>query len=198
MKLNLITQHPLWKPTDKVFYSKYECCIELGPFTDYNPIFLEYAGRSTVRYKFNKTEKRYDIYCKIYTSDYDIVLGLMEKFPFTEIKTPINEKHKLLLHDYTTVVREKLYYGKYRFKVLTFFNRFKNKNDNIPEVKDYIRNNMSAGTRFRKETWPPEYDIPTMYTSNEKDLMLYKLRFNTDFNILVMKVMTFEELKSKA
>jgi hypothetical protein len=187
-----------WKPSEKLYYDKYNSKIIIGPLSNYNDIAIEAPHRSKSSFIFNTESKEYDIYTTVYTSDLNLLWGLSQKFNFNSISTPINDHHLDIIDaskKNKILVRKNLWYRKYRYRCVGYIpywemNRiaeglYEEVTEWIDEVfKDSRKSfNYSYGRGF------------TIYSNDEPSHMLLKIRWGDMFKIEITEINTFDEIK---
>ena len=198
-------QNPKWSPSDKLTFGKL-CQISLGPFTRGNHAWIDYPHRARTSYKFNKQNEAYDIYTKIYTDDGDLILGLMDKYIYSEVKTPMSEKHENILMDQKTLIRDKLWFGKYKHRLncwipwhqrgTAMFHSKSHKEPILADAQAFFSANFDRDKDYVRNTnYGYGDNLPYIYTNDEHSLMLFKIAFNDRMNIDITTIMTFDEIK---
>jgi hypothetical protein len=191
-----------WKPSQSYWFNKYTCCITLGPFKKSRTVFTAAPpNRSRCTYLFDDNKREYQIYSKIYTSDLELIKGLMNMYPYIEVMTPMNEAHELYLTQERFCIREKQWYGQYKYKVdswIPWLARHNKEETPIEEINKFIDNNFQGEARIRRSFGWGYNNVPYLYTNNEGAIMLYKLMFGNVLNITVTEAVTFDEIKEQA
>jgi len=137
-----------WKPSKGLWFRKYTCKIELGPFASWeDSVTVDKPNRSKMQYIFNKEKDEYEVYNTVYTDDLDLLHQLESNYDYKHIYTPIDEKHRKLLktnHDNRILVRDRLWYNKYRYRIEIYRNwRDTNYTENtLKEAHQFIMKSM--------------------------------------------------------
>jgi hypothetical protein len=196
------------KPTLKLFYGLYDTCIKLesiplGYEFSYNKFTKDahFPGWRGVKH-INRSKSTYN--CLVYTSSKHIINDILKndflKSKIISIQQPINNKHKQLLkeNDRKIILREALWFGKYKHRVQCSHNwdRPITKEEsheivrwiysNFKKAECRIVNTMGAylGYHRKSQRLAP---IPTVFTTNEETIMLFKLAFS---DRLIMNIET--------
>lgn len=201
--LKLLQNDPKWKPTPGLWFRKYIYKIEVGPYPSYQQmITVEKPDRQKCSYKYDKAADEYFIYNSIYTSNVDTLLAFVNNTDYTAVYTPHNEEHAEMLRenkDNKIVIRDSLFYKKYRYKVEVSRNwREWNRQDNDKVMKECAAWCVDAfdneDTMLRR-TFGYYSDVPFIYTNDIKPVMLLKLAYSDRLIISVSEVRTHDELK---
>lgn len=171
-----------------------------------------------VRVPLSTTNEKYDfrtyerwsnggIVISVYCSNYTLAETLCDEYSdkILRIRTPMNEQHELTLGDTNVVVRQKLFYGKYKFKVDTFRDWKQTStldwNNTSKEIIDWVDTHFDNNSRLRSQDYyyglyHTEKSPPFIYTNDEQTLMVYKLSFGSKAIINISRVVTLDELNS--
>lgn len=204
-----LRKNPKWKPTKKLWYSKYTCSIKLGPFNIpgiYAPI-VERPNRQSNSY--GMIDGKFSImWTTIYTTDVTLLEGLTKLFDYEEIHTPMNEKHAthLLDGDHTMAIRQSKWYSKYRYKLeCSSWRRWgqKSLDSDLEHADKFIKESFTkTKSRFRASEGyyynDSKIKLPIIYTNDEASLMLFKLTFNKTIPITITEAVTYDEIKDLA
>ena len=204
-----IVKDPVWKPTERLWYNKFNSAIVIGPFDDCKSAVLTDISekcKNRWTWTFNPETKQYRIFSKIFTSDQVFLRGLMNTFNYTEVQTPMNNFHAETLEANTICIRKTPWYGKYRYKVYNYI-PWNRKNEFTKEdgkqMKSFVEDNFSdKESRIRTTNYSYDYSdwrsLPYIYTNNEGAVMMFKMAFNDKVDITITEVMTLDEIKEKA
>lgn len=207
-----LRQNPKWKPTNKLWYSKYHCSIKLGPFdNDRHAPLIERPHRQSNSY--GQIDGKFAImWTTIYTTDVKLLEGLTKLYPYEEVHTPMNEKHAthLLDGDHTMAIRQSQWYNRYRYKLecstwRTWSWGKKTDEQDLAHADKFIKESFTRkDSRFRvSEGWhgynhDAKIRLPTIYTNDEASLMLFKLTFSKAIPICITEAVTYDEIKDLA
>lgn len=222
MKIN----HPQWKPSSQLFYSKYHTAIKLGYFSANSKPELpsRYEDYRTVR-RFLPIDNQYQIVTTVYTSDQNIIdYILQDRFYSRKVLSilgPINQEHidQMSSKDWKVVVRDTLWYKKYKYKVNSWSNWRNQPNDD--QYDDIIKfcytqfedsrvvNNYGGGYLHSQSFYtsnlypsslrrprPYSHSIPMVYTNNQEQIFLFKIAYSDILHINIETVVTHEELET--
>ena len=175
--LNHLKSLPTWKPSISLYFRQYTCKIMLGPFNDYfDTIAVDKPHRCKIQHVFNPETDSYDVYNSVYTDDLDLVSSLEASYDYKSINTPASEEHIKLLKstgDNKIIIRERLWYNKYRYRV------------------EVYRNWRDKSFKMSYNS----YSVPNLYTNDLNSIMLLKLAYNDILRVIVQEVVTIDELK---
>jgi hypothetical protein len=137
----------------------------------------------------------------VYTDDLDLVSSLEASYDYKSIRTPANNEHAKLLQsskDNKIIIRERLWYNKYRYRVEVYRNwRDKSfKEENLKAAHDFINESFNFDiTKKRSTMHYNSYNVPNLYTNDLNSIMLLKLAYNDSLRIHVQEVKLIDELK---
>ena len=157
----------------------------------------------------NRGKSTYD--CLVYTSSKYIIDDILKndflQGKIVSIQSPIGEKHKELLKkkDRKIILRESLWFGKYKHRVQCSHNwdRPISKEEsheivrwiysNFKKAESRIVNTMGAylGYHRKSQRLAP---IPTVFATNEETIMLFKLTFNDRLNINIETIIQVNDI----
>lgn len=193
---------PTWQPSRSLYFRKYTCKIELGPFTDWSDsVTVDKPHRAKIQYVFNKDRDTYDVYNTVYTSDLDLLQGLEQNYDYKNIFTPSSTEHEKLLQtskDNRVVIRDILWYNKFRYKVEVYRNWRDTtfSETTLKEAHQFILKSFDfSDSKTRTTHHYNSYSIPAVYTNNLQSIMLLKLAYNDTLRVHVSEVVTVDELK---
>lgn len=193
---------PTWKPSRSLYFKKYTCKIELGPFTDWtDSVTVDKPHRAKIQYIFNEDRDTYDVYNTVYTSDLSLIMGLQQNYDYRDVYTPASEEHQKLLHtckDNKVVIRDKLWYNKYRYKVEVWRNWRDTgfKEETLKEAHKFIQQSFDFNqSKTRRMSHYNAYSIPSVFTNDLNSIMLLKLAYNDTLRVHISEVTTVDELK---
>ena len=225
MKIN----HPKWNPSSQLFYSKYHTAIKLGYFSANSKPELpsKYENYRMVR-RYIPIDNRYEIITTVYTSDQNIINYVLQDIFYSKkilsIQGPINQEHidQMSSKDWRVIVRDCLWYKKYKYKVNSWSNWRNQPNDEqyddiikfcytqFPESR--VVNNFGSGygygiynNSFYTSTLYPgrirrprgyNASIPLVYTNNQEQIFLFKIAYSDILHINIETVVTHEELET--
>ena len=108
-------------------------------------------------------------------------------------------------------IRDKLYHGRYKFKVHTY-KRYKHGfdrdfwNQRCTETNEWIKDNFKKSRTLQQTAWNAHYaymygypvyaDVMHVYTNDEMTLMLYKMAFGAEFHIEITRAFTPQDFAS--
>lgn len=203
------------KPTLKLFYGLYDTCIKLksiplGYEFSYNKFSKDahFPGWRGVKH-INRSKSTYD--CLVYTSSKYIINDILKndflQSKIVSIQRPISQKHKELLKkkDRKIILREALWFGKYKHRVQCSHNwdRPISKEEsheivrwvysNFKKSESRIVNTMGAylGYHRKSQRLAP---IPTIFATNEETIMLFKLTFNDRLSINIETIIQVNDI----
>ena len=187
-----------WKPSEKLYYDKYNSKIIIGPLSNYNDIAIEAPHRSKSSFIFNTESKEYDIYTTVYTSDLNLLWGLSQKFNFNSISTPINDHHLDIIDaskKNKILVRKNLWYRKYRYRCVGYVPYWKMtriEEGLYEEVTEWIDEVFKDSRKSFNYSYGRGF---TIYSNDEPSHMLLKIRCGDMFKIEITEINTFDEIK---
>lgn len=217
MKIN----HPKWKPSSQLFYRKYHTAIKLGYFS-YNSkpgLPINFKDYRIVR-RFIEIDQKFEIVCTIYTSDQKIIDFILNDSFYNRhiinLQGPINQQHLDALNnkDYKIVVRDNLWYNKYKYKMHCWANwRNQPSEEQYEDIQRFcytqfddsrVVNNFSGyGYSWNRTLWGAgspnrsySRSIPTIYTNNQEQIFLFKMAYANILNINIETVITHTELET--
>ena len=200
--LNHLKKLPNWKPSISLYFRKYTCKIMLGPFKDYNDtIFVDKPHRCKVQHVFNPETDSYDVYNSVYTDNLELISSLEASYDYKSINTPVSEEHIKLLKstgDNKVIIRERLWYNKYRYRVEVYRNWRDNgfREEILKEAHDFMNKSFDFTQTKRRTTMSyNSYSVPNLYTNDLNSVMLLKLAYNDTLRVIVQEVVTIDELK---
>lgn len=200
-------------PTPHLYYGKYMNCYHIGPYTSVPPALLprEFSGKyKTVKHHVDNYTK---IKLRLYTNDKDVIefINTNKYIQIIESYTPISEEHEqyLLKNDRNLILREKLYYNKYKHKVELWHMRSVIDRDGLDDIMKDVYGSFSKKGRvvhkmggyynvfkFGPNNRTIVYDyLPNFYTNDERELMLFKLKYSDRLDIIINTVILVEDLK---
>ena len=186
------------KPSEKLYYDKYNSKIIIGPLSNYNDIAIEAPHRSKSSFIFNTESKEYDIYTTVYTSDLNLLWGLSQKFNFNSISTPINDHHLDIIDaskKNKILVRKNLWYRKYRYRCVGYVPYWKMtriEEGLYEEVTEWIDEVFKDSRKSFNYSYGRGF---TIYSNDEPSHMLLKIRWGHMFKIEITEINTFDEIK---
>ena len=200
-KLKHLQNDSKWKPAKGLWFRKYVYKIELLPNSEQS-VSVEKPHRQKQQYKFNPETQEYDVYNTIYTEDTDFLVLLLNNFDYSAVYTPINEEHERLLKtskDNKIIIRDSLYYKKYRYRVEVienWRNRVANQESLLRECYEFIKKTFDKESSKYKHSYGfYRYSLPFIYTNDLHSVMLLKLAYNESLRIMVSEVTTYDDLK---
>ena len=226
MKIN----HPNWKPSSQLFYREYHTAIKLGYFS-YNSkpgLPIQFSDYRIVR-RFIEIDKKFEIVCTVYTSDQSIIDFILNDDFYNRhiisIQGPVSQEHidQMNSKDWKTVVRENLWYKKYKYKLHTWANWRNQPSDEqyediikfcYTQFEDSRVVNNYGGYGYYSSFWAssqnhqwgigspisrrPAYghSVPTVYTNDQEQIFLFKMAYANILNISIETVITHAELET--
>ena len=147
-----------------------------------------------------KTEE-YEVYNTVYTDDIDLLHALESNYDYKNIYSPLSEEHEKLLKtskDNKVIIRDKLWYNKFRYKIEVYRN-WRDRNyveKTLEEAHEFILKTFDPSTsKTRRWSHYNSYSIPNVYTNDINSIMLLKLAYNDTLRIQVVEVTKINELK---
>lgn len=201
-----LIQDPKWKPSDKLWYNKFCYSVLLGPFNPDNLLGIDRPYRTRCTWiPEKKPGEGYTVLVRVYLDDIKMVKGLISKYPYIEVQSPMNKQHEDILTDKKSIIREKLWHGKYKYRLETFksfyWSRFtlssSKDGQDVIEARRMIIDLFGKNSHIRSANWSQD-DVPFVYTNDERSLMLYKMRFMESFRIIITEAITFDEIRQMA
>lgn len=220
-------KHPKWKPSSKLFYRKYHTAIKLGYFS-YNskpglPHRFEDSYRSVRR--FIEVDNQFEIVSTVYTSDQKLINYILNDDFYSRhilsIEGPVSQEHidQLNSKDYKIVIRDNLWYKKYKYKMTAWANWRNQPTDEqyedilkfcYTQFEDSRVVNSYGGyglyssfwSQHRSNMWGitnrPAYgnSVPTVYTNDQAQIFLFKMAYANILNIDIETVITHAELET--
>lgn len=223
MKIN----HPNWKPSSKLFYRKYHTAIKLGYFSYNSKPGLPYRFKDLYRSvrRFIEVDNQFEIVSTVYTSDQKLIDYILDDDFYSRhilsIESPINQEHidQLNSKDYKIVIRDNLWYKKYKYKLTAWANWRNQPTDQqyedilkfcYTQFEDSRVVNSYGGYGFYSSFWSqhrsnmwgianrPAYgnSVPTVYTNDQAQIFLFKMAYANILNIDIETVITHAELET--
>lgn len=210
-----LKQHPKWEATKKLGYNEFLYSVELGPFTRYGAV--RKAPLKHARYRERcLSYETLDKVVSVYSNDVDYINDLISKYPVIKVRTPVDQQHASALSDFNTKFefRKKLWYGKYRYRLVVFrsFRNLRNMwsswagglqspspvSDKTKECRNMIYQTFdSTDSRIQKSneymyTYFSRDQLPIIYTNDDGALMMFKLMCDDSFEIEITTVFIVE------
>ena len=197
-------------PTETIFYRTFDTRIriiklpKLYHFGKHYPRFDE-TGRQSYRVvRIHRSRMEYDV--NFYTSNPAMIADILASdLEVVEICQPLNQMHKELLHDKdrSVVIRDKLWYRKYKHKITAWHNYEKpTTHDESKVMVQWIYDNFdrrsnrlgsnSYGTWF--STPGRLVSPPTIFTNSEETMMLMKLAYSDMLRMTMETCITLKEI----
>lgn len=193
-------------PTQKLFFNKFIYSIKFNLLSDKgcsvrdNIIIKQIKKKlkdsgidNRTRLDWNFSKEYMTITFSVYVSDDSMYEELLKLYPqqITWTSRPISDKHKDLLQDkLEVIVREKLLYNRFKYKVM-----FKTgwRRENYKEIRDWI------STAFENKTHGKSGDFLVsgnwmilLYLTNNEDLMHVRMCLS-DYIVNIIRVETLKE-----
>lgn len=205
-------EHSNWSRINKLYYGEYKNNITVVVKRFENIQDLYYAQKDKIMryacdYRFRSSPRwRIDesvVDAKFYTNDLELLEWLYTNFEVKAISTPDGEAHEALLDrtgvETNTIIREKLYYNNYVFKVsfdamdswfkLGHIKRQEISNQ-VADMQQWMTDNIEdIKTMSNKWSW---YGAKNHYTNDEHSLMLLKMILPDELKLEITKVLTLE------
>ena len=141
------------------------------------------------------------MYNTVYTDDIDLLHALESNYDYKNIYSPLSEEHEKLLKtskDNKVIIRDKLWYNKFRYKIEVYRN-WRDRNyveKTLEEAHEFILKTFDPSTsKTRRWSHYNSYSIPNVYTNDINSIMLLKLAYNDTLRIQVVEVTKINELK---
>jgi len=203
--METLIKDPKWKPSNKLWYDKFYYSVLLGPFSPENIVHIDKPYRTRCTWIPKKEfGTGYSVLVRVYLDDIKMVKGLISKYPYQEVQTPMNEKHLDILNDKKSQIRERLWHGKYKYRLEVFKNIwwspspiYNEKKEDVVEVRKTILDLFGKSSHIRSANWSFS-DIPYVYTNDERSLMLFKMRYMESFRVIITEAITFDEIRQMA
>lgn len=201
-KLKHLQTNEKWQPTKNLYFRKYCFKIELLP-SEEQYLQVSKPHRQKVQYRHNPKTNTYDIFNTIYTADPDFLIMLINNFDYNCVFTPINDEHEKVLKtnkDNKIVIRDQLYYRKYKYRIEVSQNwrlrSSSNQEQTIKDCHEFVKKTfVTDESKFRHMYSNFWYSLPYIYTNDLKSTMLLKLAYSDTLRIVVSEVTTYDDLK---
>ena len=195
-------------PTESMFYREFDTRIKLikiprNFYFTYNKI--NDVGKLRYRVvKSYRSQHQYD--ANFYTSDELIIESLLQSdYEIIEITKPLNETHKELLHkrDRKIVIRDKLWFNKYKHKVTAWhnYNKVTTPEESRIMVQWIYENFPKGNNRIVSTTYGYYFSQPnrllqppTIFTNSEDTMMLFKLAYSSMLRMTMETCITLQEI----
>lgn len=180
-------------PTQKLYYGKFLYCLKFKIIDSPQSSWTSIGKDSTVkaikklvkdsgnpfrhRLDWNVVNSVWHITFGIYTNDSDMCDYLIKTYPtlVSFIGKPMNEKHKdLLLNKIEVIVREKLLYNNFRYKVLL---KFDYRQQNKEFIKGWIQTQFEHKMPGRKGDYllTGGHWLRALFLKEEQDLVMVQM-----------------------
>jgi hypothetical protein len=215
-----IKDHVNWHPSLKLYYSKYENRIIINDdkfrtsCIDRYIKTLSFNDQSDVNYRVRHNRAygmSMDMWgvlnsISVYTSHHGLTNYLLENYHIKEVSSPGSIGQAKMLHDVLTtnrVVRSKLFYNKYRYKIdcgITY-RRMRELQENLQPIVDAIdwlwdtyqdtdskvkiRTPIYFLSHFNLSDIPRNRrNFPIIYTNDEQSFMMFKLAYGNVVDLM--------------
>ena len=199
---------PTIKPTESVFYRAFDTRIRVNKIS--NPFyfhFSKYNDLGKLQYRVVRIYRsRHEYDCNFYTSNETLIEKVLNSgFEIAEITKPLNETHRELLHkrDRKVVIREKLWFNKYKHKISAWHNWDRTTTvsesrnmvhwvyEHFPKGENRVVSSM-YGSYFASSNRLSQ--PPTVFTNSEETMMLMKLAYSNMLRLTMETCITLQEL----
>ena len=203
MTLVDLKQHPKWEATRKLGYNEFIYSVDLGPFNKYGAVRKSPHKHARYRERILNYET-WDKAVSVYSNDIEYIDYLVRVYPVLTVRTPVSDEHSAALTDLNSKLefRSKLYYGKYKYRLVVFRNykglvHWRNTgytDTRVKECRKMLHDTFSdSDSRIQKTNdymyaFFPRDNLPIIYTNNEGALMMFKLMCPDDFEVEITTV----------
>ena len=200
--------NPTIKPTESVFYRVFDTRIRVNKIDRaFYYRFPKFNDLGKLNYRVVRIYRsRYEYDCNFYTSNQELIEKVLNSgFEIAEITKPLNDHHRELLHkgDRKVVIREKLWFNKYKHKISAWHNW--DKATTVPESRDmvlWVYEHFPKGENRVVSSMYGSYfassnrlaQPPTVFTNSEETMMLMKLAYSDMLRMTMETCITLQEL----
>ena len=195
------------KPTESMYYREFDTCIKLIKIPrNFHFTYTRINNSGKLRYRVVKNYRsRHEYDANFYTSDESIIESLLQgKYEVVEITKPLNKTHKELLHkrDRKVVIREKLWFNRYKHKISAWHNYDRATTPiESKEMVEWIHEHFPRGENRIVSTSYGFYfsakhlsQPPTIFTNSEETMMLMKLAYSNMLRMTMETCITLQEI----
>lgn len=197
-------------PTESVFYGTFDTrlrIIKLPKHYHFGKLYPRYneVGKQSYRVvRVHRSRIEYDV--NFYTSDPAIIADILASdLEVVEITKPLNQAHKEMLHDSDrrVVIRDKLWYRKYKHKITAWHNYEKSTtHDESKSMVQWIYDNFDRkSNRLVSNSYGTWFSSPgrlisppTIFTNSEETMMIFKLAYSSMLRITMETCITLKEI----
>ena len=197
-------------PTESVFYGTFDTrlrIIKLPKHYHFGKVYPRYneVGKQSYRaVRVYRSRIEYDV--NFYTSDTAIIADILASdLEVVEITKPLNQSHKEMLHDSDrrVVIRDKLWYRKYKHKITAWHNYEKaTTHDESKSMVQWIYDNFDRkSNRLVSNSYGTWFSSPgrlisppTIFTNSEETMMIFKLAYSSMLKITMETCITLKEI----
>ena len=197
-------------PTESVFYGTFDTrlrIIKLPKHYHFGKVYPRYneVGKQSYRaVRVYRSRIEYDV--NFYTSDTAIIADILASdLEVVEITKPLNQSHKEMLHDSDrrVVIRDKLWYRKYKHKITAWHNYEKaTTHDESKSMVQWIYDNFDRkSNRLVSNSYGTWFSSPgrlisppTIFTNSEETMMIFKLAYSSMLRITMETCITLKEI----
>tara|TARA_B110000037_G_scaffold9280_1_gene10144 strand:+ start:334 stop:957 length:624 start_codon:yes stop_codon:yes gene_type:complete len=197
-------------PTESVFYGTFDTrlrIIKLPKHYHFGKVYPRYneVGKQSYRaVRVYRSRIEYDV--NFYTSDPAIIADILASdLEVVEITKPLNQAHKEMLHDSDrrVVIRDKLWYRKYKHKITAWHNYEKaTTHDESKNMVQWIYDNFDRkSNRLVSNSYGTWFSSPgrlisppTIFTNSEETMMIFKLAYSSMLRITMETCITLKEI----
>ena len=197
-------------PTESVFYGTFDTrlrIIKLPKHYHFGKVYPRYneVGKQSYRaVRVYRSRIEYDV--NFYTSDPAIIADILASdLEVVEITKPLNQSHKEMLHDSDrrVVIRDKLWYRKYKHKITAWHNYEKaTTHDESKNMVQWIYDNFDRkSNRLVSNSYGTWFSSPgrlisppTIFTNSEETMMIFKLAYSSMLRITMETCITLKEI----
>jgi hypothetical protein len=200
--------NPQILPTESVFYREFDTrlrVIKIPRNFHFTYNRFNDSGRLNYRVvKMFRSKHEYD--CNLYTSSDKIIQSVLNgEHEVIEITKPLNDLHRELLHkrDRKVVIRDKLWFNRYKHKVSSWHNWDKTTSpQESRRMVEWIYEHFPKGDNRVVSTAYGSYfgspgrlaQPPTIFTNSEETMMLFKLAYSDMLRLTMETCITLQEL----
>ena len=197
-------------PTETIFYGAFDTrirIIKLPKHYNFGKKYPRYndAGEQSYRVvRIYRSRAEFDV--NFYTSDPAIIADILASdLEAVEICQPLNQSHKELLHDVDrrVVIRDKLWYRRYKHKIVAWHNYNKaTTHDESKAMVQWIYDNFDRkSNRLVTSSYGSWFQTPgrlitppTIFTNSEETMMIFKLAYSNMLRIEMQTCITLKEI----
>jgi hypothetical protein len=194
-------------PTETVFYRYFDTRLKIIKIPrNFRFKYDKFDSLARLQYRVVKVYRsKHEYDCNLYTSNTEIIQDVLNNFEVEEITQPLNETHRELLHkrDRKVVIRNKLWFNRYKHKVTAWHNWDKNttREDSVKMIHWVYEHFPKGENRIVSTSYGSYFGTinrlaqpPTIFTNSEETMMLYKLAYSDMLRMTMETCITLQEL----